>query len=91
MNVPVVVASTAVSPAKIAVPVKVGEIEKTALPVPVFVVRALKRLAEEGVARKVATFDPRPETPVEIGNPVASVRSKAGLASEPPRESVTPP
>jgi hypothetical protein len=31
-------------------------------------------LAVEGVARKVATPVPRPETPVEIGRPVAFVR-----------------
>jgi len=32
------------------------------------------RLADDGVAKKVATLEPRPETPVEIGKPVALVR-----------------
>jgi hypothetical protein len=31
------------------------------------------RFADEGVAKNVATLDPRPETPVEIGRPVAFV------------------
>jgi hypothetical protein len=36
-------------------------------------VKALARLALEGVARNVATFDPSPDTPVEMGRPVAFV------------------
>ena len=36
-------------------------------------VNADARFADEGVARNVATFAPRPDTPVEIGRPVAFV------------------
>lgn len=39
------------------------------MPVPVSSVTALMRFAELGVARNVATPVPRPDTPVEIGNP----------------------
>jgi hypothetical protein len=53
---------------------KVGEVAKTAEPVPVSSVKAERRLAELGVARKVATLAPRPDTPVEIGRPVALVK-----------------
>jgi hypothetical protein len=53
---------------------KVGEVAKTAEPVPVSSVKAERRLAELGVARKVATPVPRPDTPVEIGSPVALVK-----------------
>jgi hypothetical protein len=53
---------------------KVGEVAKTAEPVPVSSVKAERRLAELGVARKVATPVPRPDTPVEIGRPVAFVK-----------------
>jgi hypothetical protein len=42
--------------------------------VPVSSVTAEIRFAELGVARKVATFAPRPLTPVEIGRPVAFVK-----------------
>jgi hypothetical protein len=52
----------------------VGEVAKTAEPVPVSSVKAERRLAELGVARKVATPVPRPDTPVEIGSPVAFVK-----------------
>jgi hypothetical protein len=55
------------------VPVKVGDVENTALPVPVSSVRALARLADDGVARNVATPVPSPLTPVDIGKPVALV------------------
>jgi hypothetical protein len=53
---------------------KVGEVAKTAEPVPVSSVKAERRLAELGVARKVATPVPRPDTPVAIGRPVAFVK-----------------
>jgi hypothetical protein len=56
---------------------KVGEVAKTAEPVPVSSVKAERRLAELGVARKVATPLPRPDTPVEIGRPVAFVKVAA--------------
>ena len=53
--------------------VSAGDPLKTASPVPVSSVRHEARLAELGVARKVATFVPRPETPVETGKPVHDV------------------
>jgi len=52
----------------------VGEVAKTAEPVPVSSVKAAARFALDGVARKVATPVPRPDTPVEIGRPVAFVK-----------------
>jgi len=51
----------------------VGLIANTLAPVPVSSVSAAARLAEEGVARNAATPVARPDTPVEIGNPVALV------------------
>jgi hypothetical protein len=51
-----------------------GVLANTKAPVPVSSVTAAARLAELGVARKVATFEPKPLTPVEIGKPVAFVR-----------------
>jgi hypothetical protein len=66
-----------VSVAKLGTPmlgvVSAGEAAKTAAPVPVVDVSVTRRLSAEGVARKVATLVPRPETPVEIGRPVALV------------------
>ena len=53
--------------------VSVGLVAKTASPVPVSSVNAAAKFADDGVARKVATFVPRPETPVEIGSPVHEV------------------
>ena len=53
--------------------VSVGEVAKTASPVPVSSVNAAAKFADDGVARKVATFVPRPETPVETGRPVHDV------------------
>jgi len=53
--------------------VSVGEVAKTFAPLPVSSVRHEARFAELGVARKVPTFVPRPETPVEIGKPVHEV------------------
>jgi len=55
------------------VPVKVGDAEKTTDPEPVSSVKAAAKFDEEGVAKKVATLPPRPDTPVEIGNPVQLV------------------
>jgi hypothetical protein len=52
----------------------VGEVANTLAPVPVSSVRAAAKFAELGVARKVATPVPRPDTPVEIGRPVAFVK-----------------
>ena len=53
--------------------VSVGEVAKTASPLPVSSVNAAAKFALDGVARKVATFVPRPETPVDIGSPVHDV------------------
>ena len=53
--------------------VSAGEVAKTASPDPVSSVNAAAKFAELGVARKVATFVPRPETPVETGKPVHDV------------------
>jgi hypothetical protein len=52
----------------------VGDVAKTKEPVPVSSVTAEIKFALEGVARKVATPVPRPETPVLIGKPVALVK-----------------
>ena len=73
----VVVALVAVKFAKIAVPVNVGDAEKTAKPVPVSSVSALARFADDGVPKKVAIPAASPETPVEIGSPVPLVRVTA--------------
>jgi len=51
----------------------VGLVANTKAPEPVSSVTADARLDELGVARKVATFAPKPLTPVEIGKPVAFV------------------
>lgn len=53
--------------------VSVGDVAKTSRPLPVSSVTAAAAFALEGVARNVATPVPNPETPVEIGNPVAFV------------------
>jgi len=52
----------------------VGEVAKTKDPVPVSSETAASKLALDGVARKVATPVPRPDTPVLIGRPVAFVK-----------------
>jgi hypothetical protein len=44
----------------------VGEVANTADPVPVSSVKAVRKLADVGVAKKVAIPVPRPDTPVEI-------------------------
>jgi hypothetical protein len=62
---------------KIGVPVRVGELAKTSAPVPVSSVTAVMRLAEDGVAKKVATPVPKPEIPVATGRPVALVKVAA--------------
>jgi hypothetical protein len=53
--------------------VSVGVVANTNEPDPVSSVTAEIKLALDGVARNVATPVPRPETPVDIGNPVALV------------------
>jgi hypothetical protein len=52
----------------------VGLVAKTLAPLPVSSVKAAARLALDGVARKVATFVPSPDTPVLMGKPVAFVK-----------------
>jgi hypothetical protein len=70
----------------------VGEVANTAEPVPVSSVKAERRLAELGVARKVATPVPRPDTPVAIGSPVAFVSvTDAGVFRIAPAPSVATP
>ena len=69
----------------------VGEVPKTSAPVPVSPVTAFGKFDDEGVPRKVAMFAASPETPEEIGSEVASVKSKAGVASEAPKDSEIPP
>src|SRR6185312_11821649 len=51
----------------------VGEVAKTFAPVPVSSVIAAAKLAEDGVAKNVATLVPKPDIPVETGRPVALV------------------
>ena len=53
--------------------VKVGAVPKTSAPDPVSSVTADAKLADDGVAKKVPTLAPSPETPVEIGKPVQFV------------------
>jgi hypothetical protein len=53
----------------------VGEVANTADPVPVSSVKAVRKLTDEGVAKKLATPAPRPATPVEIGRPVQLVNT----------------
>ena len=51
----------------------VGLVANTAAPVPVSSVNAAARFALDGVARRVAMFAPRPDTPVATGKPVQLV------------------
>ena len=61
---------------------RVGELANTAAPLPVSSGSAAARLADVGVPRKLATPVPSPETPVEIGSPVAFVKMPdAGVPS----------
>jgi hypothetical protein len=50
-----------------------GDVANTKAPLPVSSVTAAAKLADEGVAKKVATLAAKPETPVEIGRPVQLV------------------
>ena len=62
--------------------VMVGEVANTAEPVPVSSVKAARKFALDGVARKVATLAPNPDTPVATGKPVQLVRTpEAGVPS----------
>jgi hypothetical protein len=53
---------------------RVGEVANTAAPLPVSSVKAAAKFALLGVAKKVATPVPNPDTPVLIGRPVAFVK-----------------
>lgn len=52
-----------------------GEVANTADPVPVSSVKAFRKLADVGVAKKVAAPVPSPATPVKIGRPVQLVNT----------------
>jgi len=52
---------------------RVGVLANTLAPLPVSSVSAAAKLAEDGVAKNVATLAAKPETPVEIGRPVQLV------------------
>jgi hypothetical protein len=66
-------------------PVIVGPVPNTAAPLPVSSVSAPLRLADDGVAKNVATFVPNPDTPVAIGRPVILVAVPLdGVPSTPP-------
>ena len=54
--------------------VRVGDVANTKSPEPVSSVTADAKLADEGVAKKVATLAAKPDTPVEIGRPVQLVK-----------------
>ena len=63
----------------------VGEVAKTKLPLPVSLVTAAARLADDGVVKKVATPLPKPEMPVATGKPVALVKvPDEGVPNAPP-------
>ena len=64
--------TVSVKPVKVGF-VSVGVLANTNAPEPVSSVTAEAKLADDGVARNVATPVPRPLTPVEIGRPVALV------------------
>jgi hypothetical protein len=69
----------------------VGLLANTKAPVPVSSVTAAARLADDGVAKKVATPDPKPEMPVETGKPVAFVKvPEEGVPSAPPFTTTEP-
>ena len=51
-----------------------GVLANTLAPVPVSSVSAAAKFALDGVAKKVATFAPKPDTPVATGKPVQLVR-----------------
>jgi len=71
--------------------VKVGEIAKTKAPLPVSSVTAAAKLAEEGVAKKVAMPVPRPDMPVETGRFVALARLRElGVPKAPPTVATVP-
>jgi hypothetical protein len=63
----------------------VGELANTRAPLPVSSVTAVAKFADDGVAKNVATPVPRPEIPVDTGNPVALVNvPDEGVPKAPP-------
>lgn len=67
------------------VPDSVGLLANTNAPEPVSSETAAAKFALDGVPKKVATPEPRPDTPVEIGKPVALVKvPEEGVPSTPP-------
>lgn len=70
---------------------RVGLLAKTKAPVPVSSDTAAARLADDGVAKKVATPEPKPLTPVLMGKPVALVKvPEEGVPSTPPSTTNAP-
>lgn len=70
----------------------IGFTLKTASPDPVSSVNADARFALLGVARKVDTLVPNPDTPVEIGSPVQLVNvPELGVPNAPPEKITVPP
>jgi hypothetical protein len=53
--------------------INVGVLANTAAPEPVSSVKTAAKFALDGVVKNVATFEPRPDTPVAIGKPVQLV------------------
>ena len=91
MGKPVALVRTAADGVPRAGVTSVGDVANTNAPEPVSSVTAAARLAEDGVARNVATPVPRPDTPVEIGSPVAFVSVPLdGVPSAPPFTTTEP-
>ena len=69
----------------------VGLLANTSAPVPVSSVTAEARFADEGVVRNVPTPVPSPDTPLEIGKPVAFVSvPELGVPNAPPLTTTDP-
>ena len=63
----------------------VASSERTTFPVPISSVIIEAKLEDEGVAKKVATPVPNPDTPVDTGSPVAFVNvPEVGVPNAPP-------
>lgn len=70
----------------------VGVLANTFAPVPVSSVNAAAKFVELGVAKNAATFAPSPDTPVDMGNPVALVSVPLeGVPNAPPLYRTVPP
>ena len=71
--------------------VNAGALLKTSNPEPVSSVTAAAKFAPDGVAKNVAIPVPRPDTPLEIGKPVALVNVPLdGVPSAPPLTTKAP-